>query len=459
MPIHARVVLLLILPVLSAAGCVVVPRIDGAANVSLDDVAWRVKCDIWKVVARKMHEFPTDKHHRRSNPYSFLAGWGAKVHLTLAVDNTGALNPGATLIQPLPASQSRSLGLGAGISTEAISTTDYEFFMSFSELDKEYKRAFDRIEKYCPAPEGLLLESDLHIDDLFDRALEPVKYGTLRVGQHPGFGGSSTPVTPADQVPDYTKLEKIFSELRAKPSEGKSLRPEDFKFIQENLKLKGLLVPPNEVLETQHTIEDNKQIALQLETKAQTYINNIVKPVTDILGASFPACVKTVTQLRNEAIIQAALVSSDKIDVDRATTAAASTASLNALREQLMGSKSKNKKGLEETVEEVLNELKTCPLLRTPAAPPQLYDPLDLISQTMNFYITSSGSITPTWKLVRVSAPLAGTFASASRKDTNTLIIAFGRPDLSKNGGGNTAVSNQILTSTLKDALGPRLAP
>lgn len=172
------------------------------------------------------------------------------------------------------------------------------------------------------------------------------------------------------------------------------------------------------------------------------------------LVASFPACVKTLTQLRNEAIIQAALVSSDKIDVDRATTADASTTALNNLKEQLMGSKTKT--GSEDTVEEILGELKSCPLVKAPTSPPQLYDPLDLISQTMNFYITSSGSVTPTWKLVRVSAPLAGTFASASRKDTNTLIIAFGRPDLSKNGGGNIAVSNQILTSTLKDALGPR---
>jgi hypothetical protein len=106
-----------------ATACVVIPEMDGAANVSLNDVAWRVKCDIWKYVARKIL-FPSDKHFKKANPYSFLADWGARVHLTLAVDNTGALNPGATLIQPLPMSQSRSFGIGAGISTEAVSTTD-----------------------------------------------------------------------------------------------------------------------------------------------------------------------------------------------------------------------------------------------------------------------------------------------------------------------------------------------
>jgi hypothetical protein len=438
-----------------SVGCVVVPSIDGAANASLNDVAWRVKCDIWKLAASKMFSVPTRAHHKNDNPYSFLAGWGAKVHLTLAVDNTGSLNPGATLIEPLPMSQSRSLGLGAGITTEAISTTDFEFFMSFAELYDEYKRSTNRIEEYCPAPKGLLLQSELHLDELFDRALEPVMYGTLRVGRHPGFGSGAPPATPANQVPDYARLEKIFSELQAKRSESRRLDASELKTIQENLRLKGFIVLPDDAIQVQHTIDDNKLIALQLETKSQTYINNIVKPVADILVASYPACVKSVTQLRNEAIIQAALVSSAKIDVDRATSEDASKAALAALQLELTGDNN-TKKGLEPTVRQILGKIKTCPKLVEPTPAPTVYDPLDLISQTMNFYITSSGSVTPTWKLVRVSAPLANTFASASRKDTNTLIIAFGRPDLTKSGGGNTAVSNQILTSTLKDALGPR---
>src|ERR1700691_696326 len=103
--LFGQVMLVLLLPLL--AECAPVPRMDGAANVSVDDVAKRVKCDVWKVVWAKLNEPPFDKHH--NNRYSFLKSWGAKVHLTLAVDNTGSLNPGATLIRPLPASQSTSL--------------------------------------------------------------------------------------------------------------------------------------------------------------------------------------------------------------------------------------------------------------------------------------------------------------------------------------------------------------
>ncbi|WP_076866176.1 hypothetical protein [Bradyrhizobium mercantei] len=437
-----------VVPACLVAACVVVPKMDGAANVSLDDVAWRVKCDIWKVVARKMQEFPVDKRHPNANPYSFLKGWGAKVHMTLAVDDTGSLNPGATLIEPLPTSQSRSLGLGAGITTEAVSTTDYEFFMSFSELADELdkKSRAGLVEGYCQAPKGLLLESDLQLDDLFDRALEPVKFGTLKVGAHPGFGGSSPPATPVGQVPDYKALQQVFDRLKSqKPSGSVALSPEDVKRIQENSSAKGLAVPSDTTLQQQHTIDDNKQAALQQETKAQTYINNIVKPVTDVLAASYPACVKDVTQLRNKAIIEAAIVSSEKIEVDRATNDGASTSALKILNDKM--------DQLENVVQDVIGELKTCPTMRAPKTPPQVYDPLDLISQTINFYITSTGSVTPMWKLTRVTAPLANTFASVSRKDTNTLIIAFGRPDLSKTNSSGTAISNQILTSTLKDAL------
>jgi hypothetical protein len=439
----------------TSSGCVVVPKIDGAAAVSLQDIAWRIKCDIWKVAAKRLYAYRKGEF----NPYMFLNGWGAKVHITLSVDNTSSLNPGATLIEPLASSQFRSLGLGAGITTEAISATDFEFFMSFTELKKEYEKNHYTVENYCPPPPGLLLKSDLHIEDLFDRALEPVGSGLLRVGQHPGFGGSATPATPEAEIPHYSSaFGTAFKDLRNQQPNPPSPLPE-YKINDFLNSQTGVNKLTRQNLIDQHTIDENKQIALQLENKAQAYINNIVKPVADILVASFPACVQTITQLRNEAIIRAVLVSGAKIDVDRATVLSDSDTALTKVRETLEGNVGKDGKktgGLEQKVEDVLAELKECPSRKQPAPRPLMYDPLDLISQTMNFYITSSGSVTPSWKLVQVTAPLSGTFASASRKDTNTLIIAFGRPDLSKNGGGNIAVSNQILTSTLKDAIGPR---
>lgn len=61
----------------------------------------------------------------------------------------------------------------------------------------------------------------------------------------------------------------------------------------------------------------------------------------------------------------------------------------------------------------------------------------------------------PTWKLVRVTAPLASTFVVGTRKDTNTLIIAMGRPD-TKGGvatSPSAAMNQQIASSLLGQAV------
>jgi hypothetical protein len=86
-------------------------------------------------------------------------------------------------------------------------------------------------------------------------------------------------------------------------------------------------------------------------------------------------------------------------------------------------------------------------------AGPPVYDPVSTITETVNFYITSTGSITPTWKLVRVTAPIAGTFLSGIRKDTNTLILTMGRPVPGPNGTqASDAMNNQILYSVLSQS-------
>jgi hypothetical protein len=79
-----------------------------------------------------------------------------------------------------------------------------------------------------------------------------------------------------------------------------------------------------------------------------------------------------------------------------------------------------------------------------------------VISETVNFFVTGTGSVTPTWKLVKVTAPLAPVFLSGSRKDTNTLILAMGRPAAAVAGGAITAsnaMNNQILASILSQAI------
>jgi hypothetical protein len=83
------------------------------------------------------------------------------------------------------------------------------------------------------------------------------------------------------------------------------------------------------------------------------------------------------------------------------------------------------------------------------------YDPISTIGQTVNFFVTSSGSVTPTWKLINVTAPLANTFLSASRKDTNSVIISMGRPVVAADGtiSASQSMNNQILAAQLGQAI------
>jgi hypothetical protein len=53
----------------------------------------------------------------------------------------------------------------------------------------------------------------------------------------------------------------------------------------------------------------------------------------------------------------------------------------------------------------------------------------DAVSYEIKFVIVSNGSVTPTWKLVRVSANTSGTFFSTGRTRTHDLIITIGPND------------------------------
>jgi hypothetical protein len=88
--------------------------------------------------------------------------WGVQVTLDLQVDETGAINPGISFINPLPASQSFTTGLGATFSSQG---TREDKFGNYWNVDK--LRHFnggtcqqDRQEWHGSSP---LLESELGI--------------------------------------------------------------------------------------------------------------------------------------------------------------------------------------------------------------------------------------------------------------------------------------------------------
>jgi hypothetical protein len=79
----------------------------------------------------------------------------------------------------------------------------------------------------------------------------------------------------------------------------------------------------------------------------------------------------------------------------------------------------------------------------------------DAYSYEIKFIIVTSGNVTPTWKLVQVSANTAGTFFSTGRTRTHDLIITIGPND---NQSLNAHLAAEI-GQAVSGANGVRLAP
>jgi hypothetical protein len=97
-------------------------------------------------------------------------GWAVQVTLDLQVDETSALNPGASLIKPLPRSQSFSLGLGGIASSQA---TREEKYGTYWNLDKLLGPTGNPCNPSAPPEHGssLLIESHLGITEWLIDAL------------------------------------------------------------------------------------------------------------------------------------------------------------------------------------------------------------------------------------------------------------------------------------------------
>lgn len=413
-------------------GCVQVPSFDGPAGVPVSAVVARLKCEIRRVAWLKSED----------PRYEFLKHWAAKVHLTVAVDDAVGLNPGATITEPLhnayavaagpttlagttiaSVPQSFGVGLGGGLNSEVVRQEDLEFFLSFAELSDDSRTSAYEFNE-CARPNGILLQSDLKMEELFDSALAPVRDRVLTIGAHPPL----TQTVPAISSKEANNFRQ-------------SLKSGQVQYTASLPKSLGN-VEPADRLDAKNEIENH-------EKHVSSVVDNIIKPLSEVATSSLSSfCAGKITDFKNKAMVSASLVYADELAVEQAKTTTNLTAALKGAR---LASKT-----IDENANDVINILRNCPNSQEAQskASQKLYDPLDLIGQTVNFYITISGSVTPTWKLVRAAAPLAPTFANANGKFTDTLILSFGRPDTS-NGTlvASTAMNQQILSGLIAQAL------
>jgi hypothetical protein len=102
-------------------------------------------------------------------------GWAVQVTLDLQVDESGALNPGASFIDPLPSSQSFTVGLGGTLSSQS---TREDKFGSYWNLDKLQSRTDNPCPKDLRRETGssLLLVNELGVTEWLRDSLKMRNY-------------------------------------------------------------------------------------------------------------------------------------------------------------------------------------------------------------------------------------------------------------------------------------------
>jgi len=174
----------------------------------------------------------------------------------------------------------------------------------------------------------------------------------------------------------------------------------------------------------------------------------VFQPLSETAGAY--GCTNDVNEPHYAAVANSAQVSMYKLAVDSAKGPDDAEAALEKER--------KSEDSVETQTRLLMSSLSTClAKIKHEKKAPVSYDPIDVISQQVNFIITTTGSLTPGWKLVRSSGPSAP-MLSGTRKDTNTLTIALGRPTTAPDGSvaASTPMNNAIVAAILGQALQPR---
>jgi hypothetical protein len=133
-----------------------------------------VKCELREAVLNVLHyeyqniaQFP-----ERTRRIAWLDTWGAWLTIKFSVVEKGALNPGVTITEPLPQSQSFTLGLGGLFSSEATRIEKVEYLFVFSDFIPKGGRVVNEPAP-CIQQGGILIDSDLKIKEWLWSALFP----------------------------------------------------------------------------------------------------------------------------------------------------------------------------------------------------------------------------------------------------------------------------------------------
>jgi hypothetical protein len=116
------------------------------------DLEFKIREKIYCDIVQAVHD----------NDTLLPARWGVQVTVDLQVDETGALNPGVSFIEPLSDGQSRALGLGGTLSSQGTREDKFSNYWNLDKL-KKFSGGTCRVNQSEWHGSSLLLESELGI--------------------------------------------------------------------------------------------------------------------------------------------------------------------------------------------------------------------------------------------------------------------------------------------------------
>lgn len=449
---------------LGLTSCTSVPHNVGPTNVRFAEIVKRVKCDLVGAVYTKANQDPAR--------YGFLTQWAAKVHLTLTVDDQASFSPGLTVTDPLSVvGTSFSLGVGGTYTGQAQRTEDYEFFLAFNKAGPEMTReTVAALYNGCVFPEGVLLESDFDFGSTIERAVAPIEAGLLRKGRQVGPGSNSSPPLPANEIPNIRQalaaaanspiihllpIELVQKDPARKLLIDKILSGQTMTTFQSSDPAQQSKEKEQKAKDVADAIANSPRIAQNVHE----IIENVVKPLYELaLTTDLPKKCNTQMQRdRASAISSSASVAINKSNIDNSGSDQPDKIIESYKFEQAARDDVLSK------AQAMLDDITNCKEPPPKPATPTIayYDPIDLIQETANFYVTISGSVAPSWKLVRISAPLGLPLFSGTAKRTHSLIVTMGRPAKDDNGAqvASRSMESNLSASLIAQAINQRLVP
>jgi hypothetical protein len=173
-------------------------------------VVGEIQCELEKAVYNAVNDPHFPPGPNTGNGVGWLQKWGAKVTLTLTVDEKGSANPGITYFVPFENSvkkfstgtvttaQSFSLGMGLQASSDATRKETISYTYAFADLLKQ--KSID--DKACPYEDGVTIHSDLKISDFVRNK--------VYLARLPGLLGVKTEYSPYTAFSDEVSFIVIY---------------------------------------------------------------------------------------------------------------------------------------------------------------------------------------------------------------------------------------------------------